>query len=166
MTADVVTISEAFDVSIAAEETTEKLFRGLAAKFAAFADLRGFWLQYAQEEVQHAHLLRELKLKVRPEQLTAQADPGTVALLRLVAGFSLDDALAGVKDLEDAFVLVRETENGELNAVFSFIMDTFEPDETVRESIRDQLTEHIARLALDTPPAYRDRTRRRAIRAA
>ena len=166
MTTEEVTINVAFDVAIAAEETTRKLFHGLAAKFVGFADLVAFWQQYEGEEVQHAEWLRELKLKLRAEQLAAPADPGTVALLRLVSAFSLEEALAGVRDLEDAFVLVRETENGELNAVFNFIMDTFETDAAIRDEIHDALTEHIARLALDTPPAYRDRNRRRAIKAA
>ena len=161
-----VTISEAFDIAIAAEKASEKLFLGLAAKFVPHPDLAAFWQQYAQDETQHAQWLQALKLKLAPAKLAAHADSDIVASLRSVSAFSVDKALAGVKDLESAFRLVREIENGEINAVFSFLLDALEPDAATRSFVRTQLTHHIGRLDVGIPAAYRDRAKRRAIKAA
>lgn len=160
-----VTIAQAFDVAISAERAAEMLFQGLAAKFAPYQDVAAFWKQYADEEVKHAEWLEGLKAKLTTEQLSSSVDAHTVGLLRAVTDFSVEKALGGVKDLEDAYQLVNEIENGETNAILQFLLDHFEADVPMHEFLRAQLNKHIARLSTDLPVPYKGVLSRKAIRA-
>lgn len=160
------TIGQVFETAIAAERAAEQLFLGLEAKFSAHEELAIFWRGYAADEVSHAQWLEELRARLTPEKLGGLADSGTMNLLHAVAGFSVEKALGGVKDLEDAYQLVSEVESAETNAIFGFLVDNFEADEQVRGFLRSQLNSHVAKLMIDLPAQYRGTGARRAIRAA
>ncbi|MGB8213932.1 MAG: ferritin family protein [Anaerolineales bacterium] len=160
---DNVTVVQAFEVAIAAERAAEKLFQGLEAKFAHYAEVATFWKQYALDETKHAEWLEGLKARLTPEQLSRPVDAHTVELLQAVTGFSVEKALLGVKNLEDAYQLVNEVENGETNAIFQFLLNNFEADTQMREFLRAQLDKHIARLSIDLPTQYKGILARQAI---
>ncbi len=162
---DKVTVAQAFEVAIATEKAAERLFQGLEAKFAHHEDVATFWKQYTLDEAQHAEWLEGLKARLTTEQLSGLIDAHTVGLLQTVAGFSVEKALIGVKNLEDAYQLVNEIESGETNAIFQFLFDNFETDVQVQDFLRAQLSEHIARLSLDFPVQYRVTISRKAIQA-
>ena len=86
-------------------------------------------------------------------------------LLQAVTGFSVEKALLGVKDLEDAYQLVNDIENGETNAIFKFLLDNFETDEQMRDFFRAQLNKHIARLSIKLPAQYKGILSLKAIQA-
>jgi hypothetical protein len=88
-----------------------------------------------------------------------------VELLQAVAGFSVEKALLGVKNLEDAYQLVNDIENGETNAIFQFLLDNFEADVQMRDFLRAQLNKHIAKLSIDLPVQYKGILSRKAIQA-
>lgn len=162
---DKVTAAQAFEVAIAAERAAESLFRGLEAKFARHEDVAAFWRQYALDEVQHANWLEDLKARQTAEQLTSLVDTHTVELLQAVTGISVEKALLGVKNLEDAYQLVNDIENGETNAIFQFLLDNFEADEQMQVFLRAQLNKHIAKLSIDLPIQYKGTLSRKAIQA-
>ena len=162
---DKVTVAQAFDVAIAAERAAEKLFQGLEAKFALHEDVATFWKQYAYDEVKHAEWLAGLKARLTTEQLSGLVDAQTVGLLQAVNGISVERALLGVKNLEDAYQLVNDIENGETNAIFQFLLNNFEIDVQIRDFLRTQLNKHIARLSIDLPEQYKEIHSRKAIQA-
>jgi hypothetical protein len=162
---DKVTAAQAFEVAIAAEKAAEKLFRGLETKFARHEDVAAFWRQYALDEVQHAKWLEDLKARQTAEQLTSLVDAHTVELLQAVTSISVEKALLGVKNLEDAYQLVNDIENGETNAIFQFLLDNFEADEQMQVFLRAQLNKHIAKLSIDLPIQYKGALSRKAIQA-
>jgi protein involved in sex pheromone biosynthesis len=82
-----------------------------------------------------------------------------------VTGLSVEKALLGVKNLEDAYQLVNDIENGETNAIFQFLLDNFEPDEHMQVFLRAQLNKHIAKLSIDLPIQYKGRSYRTTIQA-
>lgn len=151
---DKVTVAQAFEVALAAERASESLFQGLEAKFAHHEDVATFWKQYALDEAKHAEWLEGLKARLSTEQLSRLIDAHTVGLLQEVTGFSVEKALFGVKNLEDAYQLVNDIENGETNAIFHFLLDNFEADVQMRDFLRAQLNKHIARLSIDLPVQY------------
>ena len=158
------TIAQAFAIAIAAEKAAEELYLGLEAKFANHADIVAFWKQYTCDEAQHAEALENMLVRLTPEQLDAPVDLQTVDALQTLAGFSVEKALQGVKNLEDAYQLVDEVENGETNAIFDFLL-IFEKDENMREFLRNQLNKHMARLVDGIPAKYKGILSRRAIEA-
>jgi hypothetical protein len=162
---DKLTISQAFEIAIGSERALERLFKGLEAKFANQGDLAAFWALYAFEETRHAEWLEELKAKLTPEQLSGPVDPEAMHLLRAVIEFSVEKALDGVKDLEDAYQLVSEIESGETNAIFEFLQNNFEANKEIRSFLRAQLGKHVARLSTDLPIAYKGILARREIKA-
>ncbi len=160
------TLDETFHAAIAAERAAETLFRGLQTRFAAHPAVAAFWDDYAQDEQRHAAWLEELYARMDAPRLAEPVDQHTAALVKAVAGFSVEKALAGVTDLEDAYQLVNEIENAETNAIFQFLMNNFEPDEEMKVFLRAQLQKHIAKLALELPQQYRGVMARKAVKAA
>jgi rubrerythrin len=160
-----VTVAQAFEVAISAEKAAEKLFQGLEAKFANHQDVAAFWEQFASDEAKHAEWLEGLKARLTAEQLSRLVEPHTVELLQAVTKLSVEKALLGVKNLEDAYQLVNDIENGETNAIFQFLLNNFEADVQLREFVRTQLNEHIAKLSTDLPVQYKGVLSRKAIQA-
>jgi hypothetical protein len=128
------TLDTVFQAAIAAERATEVLYRGLQAKFASYPELADFWLGYAREEHGHATWLEGLYKRIDPLRLVEPVDQHTARLVIAVQSFSVEMALDGVHDLEDAYQLVNELENNETNAIFQFLMNNFEPDAQIRFS--------------------------------
>jgi rubrerythrin len=160
------TISEAFNVAIQAEHTAERLYQELERKFALHEEVAAFWRLYATEEGRHAEWMKDLKTRLTVELLSAPVDERTLALMNAVNQFSLKKALKNVNDLEDAYQLVMDLENGETNAIFQFLLINFETDERIRDFIRAQLNQHIARLSIELPTGYKSIMARRAVKAA
>ena len=161
-----VTVEEAFEAAIGAEKAAEEFFHGLEAKFNNNDEVSQLWKQYAEDEAMHAKWLEALKAKLGQDELSKFVDEHTVQLLEAVAKISVEKALASIHDLEDAYELVNEIENGETNAIFRFLTDNFEADEKMRDFLRGHLNMHVARLTIDLPPQYRGAATRRKIKAS
>jgi rubrerythrin len=160
------TVENAFAVAIRAEKAAEELFLGLGARFSHITEISQLWKQYAEDEAMHARWLEHLQTKLGQKELSALIDERTVDLMEFVANISVEKALDKVHDLEDAYELVNEVENGETNAIFRFLIDNFEADDKMRDFLRRQLNEHIDRLTIDLPPQYRGAATRRKIKVA
>jgi len=161
-----ITAETAFEAAIGAEKAAEKFFHGLEAKFSHNEEVSRLWKQYAEDEAMHANWLENLKAKLGQEELSKPVDEHTVQLLDVVAEISVEKTLEKVHDLEDAYELVNEIENGETNAIFRFLIDNFEADEKMRDFLREQLNEHVGRLTIDLPPQYRGAATRRKIKVS
>ena len=161
-----ITVEDAFEAAIGAEKAAEEFFHGLEAKFSHNEQVSQLWKEYAEDEAMHAKWLETLKAKLSQDELTKFIDEHTVQLLESVARISIDKALESIHDLEDAYELVNEIENGETNAIFRFLLDNFETDEKMRDFLRKQLNEHVGKLTIDLPPQYRGAATRRKIKAS
>jgi hypothetical protein len=158
-----VTVAQVFDIAIAAECAAQDLFNGLEEKFTHHPDVAELWHQYAIEEVAHADYLRKLRAQTPEGQLAQPVEAETVRMLRKVADFSAEEALENVNNLEDAYQLVHEAEHGEINAIFTFLLDHFEGDAEMRDFLRDQLDAHIAKLSEELPTKYQGTVARRSV---
>ena len=79
--------------------------------------------------------------------------------------FSLEKTLGTIKTLVDAYQLASEVENGETNAIFSFLTEHFAPSDELRAFLRGQLTNHLNKLMVDFPLEFQSTARRRQIKA-
>ncbi|MFP4343880.1 MAG: ferritin family protein [Anaerolineales bacterium] len=160
------TVDQLFELAIAAEEAAEALYQGLAAKFANHPQVAAFWEQYAREERLHAAWQQRFRKSLPPEALETAADPLTLQRARRSLELSVDHALAEIKDLEDAYRLVNDLENSEINAVFSFLIDNFATNEEIQDFLRSQLHNHIMMLMQEFPEEYSTPGVRRRIKVA
>lgn len=139
---DNTTIDDLFNLAIIAEQFSEKVYRGLAAKFSAYPEVATFWQLYAEEEVQHAHWLEQIRAAASPEQLSALADPQILKNAQKVLQHSSEHLLASIHNLEEAYRLVVNAETAEGDAVFDFLLEHFSADERARAFIRVQRGVH------------------------
>lgn len=159
------TVNELFELAIVAEKSAEELYRGLEAKFSHCPEVANFWREYADEEARHARGLERIRDGLKAEQLAALAEPQMLEDARKAAQFSVEGALVGIKNLEDAYQLVSDVENSETNAIFEFlIMDHAEADES-RSFMRAHLREHIGKLMTGFPVQFQGRSNRLSVKA-
>lgn len=158
-----ISIEEAIDKAIQAEKATEKLYLGLEHKFINHPEVAQFWRQFAQDEIQHIEWLINFKNGLGKSDLEKMVDLQTQDLLYLVNLFSAEKALAGIRNLADAFIMVSDLENGETDAIFRFLIDNFEVDKQIRDLLVSQLELHISRLSTNLPLPYRNFMARQAI---
>jgi hypothetical protein len=159
------TVAQLFEMAIAAEKAAEELYHGLKSKFARHQEVADFWQEYADEEAMHANWLRQMRDSLTPEQLAQPADASILQSAHRAFQVSVEKALKGVKNLDDAYELVNDLENSETNAVFEFIIGCFGEDEKAQTFLRSQLRDHIGRLIADFPTQFRTATARRGVGA-
>jgi hypothetical protein len=159
------TINELFDMAIAAERTAERLYLGLEKKFSHCEDVAAFWAKSASEEIQHATWLESLRARINEKRLADPADSEIVRQAERVAEFSVEDALADVRNLQDAYVLANDAESSETNTIFEFLIGNFADDERTQIFLRTQLKNHIGNLMIDFPTRFNTRLAREAIKA-
>jgi rubrerythrin len=158
------TVADLFKLAIAAEGATEQLYRGFQAKFAHHPDVAHFWEGYAAEESGHAQWLKRLRESSSPEHLSASADPKMLQAARWVLRFSVDDALAQIQNLQEAYELAHETEHSETNLIFEFLITNFSDKKTLA-FLRAQLGDHTGRLINEFPARFGSPTVRQAVEA-
>jgi rubrerythrin len=150
------TVADLFALAIAAETSAAELYRGLVAKFAGYSDVAEFWRRYVTDEIAHARWLERLQGNVSVEQLASRADPVMMENARRAANVSTEKLLADVHNLADAYEIVNDLENSEINAVFDFLVSNFPMNREVSSFLRAQLAEHIGRLITAFPERFRD----------
>ncbi len=73
--------------------------------------------------------------------------------------------MKGIENLEDAYQLVSEIENAEINTVFEFLIDSFSTSPESQSFLRAQLRDHIGHIMVEFPQRFGDASARRAIKA-
>ena len=149
------TVADLFALAIAAETSTAELYRGLTVKFSEYSDVAEFWQRYVTDEIAHARWLARVQGNLSVEQLADRADPAMLENARHAANVSVEALLDDVHTLEDAYELVNDLENSEINAVFEFLISSFPTDPDVLTFLRTQLMDHINRLLTAFPERFR-----------
>ncbi len=148
------TVADLFELAIELEKSAQELYRGFEAKFAHQQKASDFWKQYAAEEAGHASWLARLRDGLSAEELSAPADPAMLEAAREMLKFSVENGLAGVMDLRDAYQLANKLENSETNAIFEFLITHFSTDEKMQDFLRSHLKDHIGKLMLWFPTQF------------
>jgi rubrerythrin len=159
------TVGDLFVLAIAAEETTAEFYRSLVRKFSHESDIADYWQRYVLDEVSHALWLERLRSNLSLERLAEPADRDMLASAERARSVSVEKALSGIHNLDDAYEVVNDLENSETNVVFEFLIANFPYDREVLSFLRTQLTEHVNRLVTEFPARFRDPGARRAVTA-
>ncbi|MFN2283614.1 MAG: hypothetical protein ACK2UQ_04275, partial [Anaerolineae bacterium] len=120
-----------------------------------YSDVAEFWQRYVTDEIAHARWLARVQGNLSVEQLADRADPAMLENARHAANVSVEALLDDVHTLEDAYELVNDLENSEINAVFEFLISSFPTDPDVLTFLRTQLMDHINRLLTAFPERFR-----------
>lgn len=159
-----VQVRDMFRLAVQAERTAASLYQGLVDLFAPYPTVAAFWVQYAEEEEQHATWLLTIQDQLPPEALAEAADMAIMEKLQAVQRFSVEDALNDIDTLEDAYELVNDLENSETNAIFEFLVDRFAEDARTQAFLRAQLRDHVGNILINFPTAFGTTTARRSVR--
>lgn len=128
------------------EQKAVHFYTALAERFAGHPAVAAFWQAMAHDEEIHYRTLRDLRATLPPEVLAAAAEPTALAQARQAARFSVEQSLAGIRTLHDAYDQAHWLESSEVNAVFAFITQRFIPTDTRKRFVINELTEHQQRL--------------------
>ena len=159
------TIEQAIAEAIQAEKSAENMYRGLEQKFCFDPEVSSFWKQFAAEEATHIEWLNHLAAGLSQSDLEKTVDTHIQDLFYRVRLFSWVNSLANIHDLAEAFEEVSELENGETNAIFRFLIDNFEVNNSIRDFLLAQLATHISRLSTNLPLAFHNIISRQAVKA-
>ena len=159
-------IQTLFGYAIAAENYAEAFYLQFERMFAADPAVAAFWQRYAAEERGHVRWLEGVLVKLPEETRTAPADVEMLETARRLTAAPLDEVLAGIETLEDAYQLAHELESSEVNTIFEFLLATFASDTEAAQYARQQLSDHVARLSDEFPERYSGVSSRRSFRAA
>jgi rubrerythrin len=159
----VTTIDELFDVAIEAERTAARLYRALAGLFKEQPSVAAFWARYAAAEDQHAAWLIKTREGLSDARRRAPADPEIVENLDRVQRLRVDDLIAEMRTLDDAYQLASDLENSETNAIFGFIVDNFAEDADTQAFLQEQLRDHVRGLMFSFPKEFGTRPLRSVV---
>lgn len=155
---------ELFEYAIALEKASQDLYLELEKMFANNPEAARFWHQYANEEAGHAAYLESIKSSAEPNLLSETADKDMLQSVLVCLEKASPARLAGINNLDDAYILALEIENSETNAIFEFMITNFSQDELLKSKkfLRTQISTHIGRLENDFP--YKGRVTRQGIK--
>lgn len=158
------TVADLFELAIASEEAAAQLYRGFEAKFANQPDVARFWARYAAEEAGHARWLKDCRKTSSPEQLAAPANPEILQAASWIRRFFLEDTLAQIHNLQDAYELAHDLEHSETNLVFEFLITNYAGPKGLA-FLRTQLSGHVDKLTNEFPARFGSPSLRKAVRA-
>ena len=165
MTQRVSTIGDLLNTAIVAERNAELLYDRISQMFIRYPEVALFWEHYANEEAGHARWMEHLRGRMSAPQLAEPALAPIMEKATIQANLDVENLLAGINDLQDAWELANELEHGETNLVFEFLIDNFSNDENTMVFLRAQLREHMDHLTSKVPAQFGDVTLRRSITA-
>jgi rubrerythrin len=147
------------------ERAAERLYHGLARKFAHEEEVAAFWKAYAAEEATHARWLEQIKGKLAAETLARETSGVMLNMAKESLELAVGELVEQIENLDDAYELANEMESGETNAIFEFLIEEYEVAQESRLFLRAQLKQHVMKVATGLPSPYSGQASRRALKA-
>ena len=144
------TVAELFDLAIHLEEAGEGVYEHWEKLFAHNPEVADFWKICQEEEIHHAKLLRKIKSKLTPEQLTEPAD---LAIYQAAINTREDTKKikVDVNTFDEAIEIATQIENSEINTILEFLVTHFAEEESTKEMVQSQMREHVEKLNVLSP---------------
>ncbi len=139
-------VGDLMDLLFQAETAAQTLYLQLMEAFAYEPEAAEVWWKMGADEAAHIRLLEQIRASLPSERLLEPADPLWLEQARAAARFSPEQILARIHTLEDGYQEAHALENGEINAVFEFVMTEYFPKPLRAGFVRNMLREHVNRL--------------------
>ena len=157
------TVDEMLQMAVKAERIAESVYDAFGKMFINNPEVARFWTRYADEEAGHARWMESLHRRASPEQLAVPANDEMWMLLTRLVNTDISELIGRVHNLQDAWDLANELENGETNIIFQFLISNFSKDAYTLGFLRTQLRDHMNHLMIDLPMQFSDVNVRRTI---
>ncbi len=156
------TFADIFENAILAEEKMKEYYLALAARFKRFAEISAFWKGMADDEEQHAGILKNIRASLPGNVLFSLAEAKMASISGKISLSPLRDMLKTVRDLDDAYETAHEWESSELNALFMLLASKFIDVAERKNFTKELLKSHVAKLK-DFPVKFGDAEQRKLI---
>ena len=161
--AEPATIKSLLGVAVQLEVAARRFYEGLAERFASYPEIAEFWRVMAAEEACHENRLTEWRASLSAERLSQPAEARMLQMGQELLGASVDELLADVRNLDDAYETAHDLESSEINAIFRFFIKEFSQDPRVVAVLLQDLDEHAERLMTQFPVRYAMRAARAGV---
>jgi rubrerythrin len=159
------TVDTLFAKAIDLERKASELYEMLAEKFEHEPPVADFWRDYAAEERAHAEALASIRSRLSEDVLAREADERMMNYARKGMDRAVDQTVAQISNLDEAYELANDLEVGETNAVFEFLISEYAVAQEARGFLRSQLREHVTKVAMHFPEGYQSKRERVAVEA-
>jgi rubrerythrin len=157
------TLERLLEVAIRLEAAAGRFYEGLAERFSQCPEVAEFWQVMAADEACHENRLTEWRTTVSAERLARPADAKILRMGERLLGTSVDELLAEVQTLDDAYETAHDLESCEINTIFRFLIKEFAQDPRVITALMQDLDVHAERLMTGFPTRYATRAARAAV---
>ena len=155
------TIEAVFKRAIGFEYKAADIFKEFSKLFSHIQEISSFWQEMAEDEIQHADTLQNIRKSLTTEQLLSPCDKELSMKVDITQRMLTEVSIASIKNLDDAYELAHELEFSELNAIFKLLATKFFPPEQ-RRQIVPNIMQHQQKL-LDFSHNFGDRDWRKGI---
>jgi rubrerythrin len=159
------TVDALFDLAIDLEHRAAELYEVLATKFEHEPPVAEFWREYAEEERTHARTLTSIRSRIGEDVLAGEGDERMMNYARKEMDRAVDQTVAQISNLDEAYELANDLEVGETNAIFEFLIDEYAVAQEARGFLRSQLKEHVTKIAMRFPEGYQSKGERLSVEA-
>jgi len=159
------TAGDIFDLSIAIEKEMVAFYCRLRQLFGNLPVIRDFWGEMRDEEIEHIVQLRMLRDSLPSEKLSEEVDPAWVEKGVRILGEIQSSFEEPIANLNQAYELAHEWENGEINRIFLFLAEKYIGDKARMKIAEKMIDNHLERL-MEFIPGYQTAADREAVRAS
>ena len=159
------TAGDIFDLSIAIEKEMVAFYCRLRQLFGNLPVIRDFWEEMRDEEIEHILQLRQLKESLSDQQIADPVDPARFEKILRTLRELKKTADEPIDDLDQAYELAHEWENGEINRIFLFLAEKYIGDKARMKIAEEMIDNHLERL-MEFIPRYQTAADREGVRAS
>lgn len=140
------TIGHLFELAIEMEQTAETFYCKLSTKFSHHNEVQDLWERMMLDEMEHKTELIRIRDSLGRDILKSKVDPEYIKDAKKFLRISIEDELAKIQNLDDAFEFSYRLEESEINRVFIYLLSKYMPFETKHEFLDISSNTHFARL--------------------
>jgi rubrerythrin len=140
------TIEEIFERAIQVECKAADIYEEFSQLFSHIPKISAFWRGLAEDEMQHANTLQDVRKSLTSEQLLSTCDKEMSEEVARIQRMLSDDITASIKNLDDAYELAHKLEFSEFNAIFKFLAIEFVRSEELEQFVVSGIMQHQQKL--------------------
>ena len=156
------TIEAIFARAIGFEYKAADIFKEFSKLFSHIQEISSFWQELAEDEIQHAETLQNIRKSLTSEQLLSPCDKEISMKVDITQCMLTAVSIASIRNLDDAYELAHELEFSEVNTIFKLMTTEFIHSQERRQFIVSQISEHQQKL-VDFTHNFGDRDWRKEV---
>ncbi|MEN8126637.1 MAG: ferritin family protein [Planctomycetota bacterium] len=145
--ATLISLDELIDAAVTAEGVARKVYLGFTHRFMQCPDAANFWQTMADDESDHARILKDIRQHVSAEELASPVDARLADKAHDLRSLNPQALVNSITNLDDAYQIAYDLESSEVNTVFNFLTIRFLSTDESYDIITATIDRHLLRLA-------------------